>query len=308
VAIEEVCGVRVLGSIPRLDDADLPERHLGLLMPDEHPEADRAIGRARAIVNDHVDVERILALAAAAPALDLPAAPVEQEAAPDGAQPRLRIGVVRDRVFSFYYPENLEALQDGGADLIAVSALTDRDLPGLDALYIGGGYPEMHAAALAANAGFRAALRQAIEGGLPVIAECGGLIYLSEAVVTGTTAHPMVGIFPVVFELGSRPQGHGYACAEVEDANPFFAVGTTLSGHEFRYSFVRGGGPEAPRPAFRMRRGHGFDGERDGLVYKNVLASFCHFHTLGAREWAGAILHRARSYAAGREALAAGAH
>jgi cobyrinic acid a,c-diamide synthase len=126
-----------------------------------------------------------------------------------------------------------------------------------------------------------------------VIAECGGLIYLSQAMVMDGVAHPMVGIFPVTFELGQRPWGHGYAAVEVVEANPFFASGTSLRGHEFRYSYARSARTEALRLAFRMQRGTGFDGERDGLVYRNVLASFCHFHAGGTREWAGAILRQA---------------
>jgi cobyrinic acid a,c-diamide synthase len=118
--------------------------------------------------------------------------------------------------------------------------------------------------------------------------------------VTDGVAHPMVGIFPVTFELGKRPWGHGYACVEVEGANPFFNVGTALRGHEFRYSFVREARTEELRLAFRMRRGTGFDGERDGLTYKNVLASFCHLHAAGTHEWAGAVIRQARLHAGRR--------
>ncbi|HEY7678725.1 MAG TPA: cobyrinic acid a,c-diamide synthase, partial [Candidatus Methylomirabilis sp.] len=136
-------------------------------------------------------------------------------------------------------------------------------------------------------------LRREIEAGLPVIAECGGLIYLSEAMVMDGVSHPMVGIFPVTFELGKRPWGHGYASVEVVEANPFFPPGMALRGHEFRYSYARSARTEALRLAFRMQRGTGFDGERDGLTYKNVLASFCHFHAGGTREWAGAVVRQA---------------
>ena len=295
MAVEEICGLPVLGSIPRLSDLAFPERHLGLLTPAEHPEVAGPISIARQAVEAHVDLDKIRALAESAPPLTWtrdvePQMPVEERGG-------VRVGVVRDSAFTFYYPENLEALQRLGAEVVAVNALTDPDLPPLDALYIGGGYPETHAAALAANAGFRRALRREIEAGLPVIAECGGLIYLGEAMVMDGVAHPMVGIFPVTFELGKRPWGHGYACVEVEGANPFFAPGTILRGHEFRYSYARSVRTEALRLAFRMQRGTGFDGERDGLVYKNVLASFCHFHAAGTREWAGAVVRQAWRHA-----------
>ncbi|HWT80110.1 MAG TPA: cobyrinate a,c-diamide synthase [Candidatus Methylomirabilis sp.] len=300
-AIQEICGLPVLGSIPRLSDLAIPERHLGLLTPAEHPEVSEPITSARQIIEAHVDLDALRVLAESAPPLTW----TTGEAAPPSVAARggVRIGVVRDSAFTFYYPENLEALKRLGATLVEINALTDFDLPPLDALYIGGGYPETHAAALAANAHFRAAVRREIEAGLPVITECGGLIYLGEAMVMNGVAHPMVGVFPVTFELSKRPLGHGYACVEVERGNPFFEVGTVLRGHEFRYSYARGARNEALCMAFRVRRGTGFDGERDGLVYKNVLASFCHFHAGGTPEWAEGLLRQARLHAERRRVL-----
>ena len=303
-AVEEICGLPVLGSIPRLTGLEFPERHLGLLTPAEHPEAVGPIAIARQAVEEHVNLDSLRVLAQGAPSLSW-------TRDPDAGRPMgpaaggVRIGVVRDSAFTFYYPENLEALERLGAELVTQNALTDADLPLLDALYIGGGYPETHAAALAANVPFRSALRREIEAGLPVIAECGGLIYLGEAIVMDGVAHPMVGIFPVTFELGKRPWGHGYTCLEVDRRNPFFAPGTMLRGHEFRYSYVRSARIEAFQMVFRMDRGTGFDGKRDGLVYKNVLASFCHFHAAGTREWAGAVVRQARLHAERRSMLAA---
>ncbi|MBI3013723.1 MAG: cobyrinate a,c-diamide synthase [Candidatus Tectomicrobia bacterium] len=301
-AVEEICGLPVLGSIPRLPDTELPERHLGLLTPAEHREAALPITVARRAVENHADLEAIRALATAVPPLTWTSESNEVKSL--GSARGVRIGVVRDSAFTFYYPENLEALERLGATLVEINALTDPDLPPLDALYIGGGYPETHAGTLAANSGFRKALRREIEAGLPVIAECGGLIYLGEAMVMEGVAQPMVGVFPVTFELGSRPQGHGYTRVEVGETNPFFAAGTVLRGHEFRYSRVRGARPGALRMAFRMERGYGFDGKRDGLVYKNVLASFCHFHAGGTREWASALVRQARLHANRRRAAA----
>ncbi|HYL80439.1 MAG TPA: cobyrinate a,c-diamide synthase [Candidatus Acidoferrum sp.] len=293
-AVEEICGLPVLGSIPRLPDLALPERHLGLLTPAEHPEVTQPVIAARQTVEAHVDVEAIRTLAATAEPLCW--SPRDREPAVTGAGQQMRIGIVRDSAFTFYYPENLEALRHLGADLVDVNALTDADLPPIDALYIGGGYPETHAAALARNESFRRSLRRQIDAGLPVIAECGGLIYLGDAIVLDGIAHPMVGVFPVTFELGKRPWGHGYACADVAGPNPFFPEGTALRGHEFRYSYVRSMDSRALRFAFRMTRGRGFNDQWDGLVYKNVLASFCHLHALGSPGWAEGVLRQARSW------------
>jgi cobyrinic acid a,c-diamide synthase len=300
-AVEEICGLPVLGSIPRLSGLEFPERHLGLVTPAEHPEVAGPITIAREAVEAHVNLDKIRALAVSAPPLSWTAEPALE--VPPGARGGIRIGVVRDSAFTFYYPENLEALQRQGAEIVEVNALKDAGLPPLDALYIGGGYPETHAAALAANAGFRSTLRREIEAGLPVIAECGGLIYLGEAMVMDGVVHPMVGIFPVTFELGKRPWGHGYAVVEVDGPNPFFAPGTVLRGHEFRYSYVRSARTEDLRTAFRMQRGTGFDTKRDGLTCKNVLASFCHFHAAGTREWAAAIIRQAWFHAERRRVM-----
>jgi cobyrinic acid a,c-diamide synthase len=299
-AVEEVCGLPVLGSVPRLSDLEFPERHLGLITPAEHPTVSEPIRIAREAVEEHVDLEAIQRLAASSPPLTW-----TEEAVSVVEGQGVRIGVVRDSAFTFYYPENLEVLERQGAEIVPVNALTDRDLPVLDALYIGGGYPETHAAGLAANAGFRHALRREIEAGLPVIAECGGLIYLSEAMVMDGVAQPMVGVFPVTFELGKRPRGHGYVAIQVDRTNPFFEPGTVLRGHEFRYSYARSARTEDLRTVFRMQRGTGFDGARDGLTYKNVLASFCHFHAAGTREWAAAIIRQAYFHAE-RRRIAAG--
>ncbi len=299
-AVEEVCGLPVLGCIPRLSDLEFPERHLGLLTPAEHPAVVEPIRIARQAVETHVDLDAVRRLAESAPPLTW-----AKGAESGGGARGIRIGVVRDSAFTFYYPENLEALERQGAEIVQVNALMDRDPAGLDALYIGGGYPETHAAALAANTGFRHALRREIEAGLPVIAECGGLIYLSEAMVMDGTAYPMVGVFPVTFELGKRPWGHGYTVVEVDGPNPFFAPGTVLRGHEFRYSYARSARTEDLRTAFRMQRGTGFDGARDGFTYKNVLASFCHFHAAGTREWAVAIIRQAWFHAERRRVAAA---
>ncbi len=302
-AVEEICGLPVLGSIPRLPDFPFPERHLGLLTPAEHPQVAGPIAMARQAIEAHVNLDGLRALAESASPLTW-ATPEEPQIPVGAAEGGVRVGVVRDSAFTFYYPENLEALKRLGATVVEVNALADPDLPLLDALYIGGGYPETHAADLAANASFRAALRREIEAGLPVIAECGGLIYLSEAMVMDGVSHPMVGIFPVTFELGRRPWGHGYASVEVVEDNPFFGPGTALRGHEFRYSYARSVRTEALRLAFRMQRGTGFDGERDGLTYKNVLASFCHFHAGGTREWAGAVVRQAWIHAERRRVFA----
>jgi cobyrinic acid a,c-diamide synthase len=227
-----------------------------------------------------------------------PPATARHERAGGGGKkaPSPRIGVIRDTAFQFYYPENLEALEAAGAETVMVSALADQDLPQLDGLYIGGGFPETHAQALAENESLRRGVRRLAEKGLPVYAECGGLMYLGESLVLDGVTYPMAGVFPVVFGFSKRPRGHGYTIFEVEKPNPYFEGGIQVRGHEFHYSYVLSWRGKSADLAFRMVRGEGFDGKRDGLCYKNTLATYSHIHALGTPNWADAMVKAAALY------------
>ena len=190
-AIASVCDIPVVGAVPRLDALSLvPERHLGLIMPEEHGGQDILERTLLDEVVPGLDVEAILRIASAAEPLGAEA--VTPASLPDGAG--LKIGYFKDAAFSFYYAENLEALERSGAELVAISPLTAAALPAdLSALYIGGGFPEVHASALAANSGFLRSLHQAAQNGLPIYAECGGLMVLSRAIVWQGSRYPMAG-------------------------------------------------------------------------------------------------------------------
>jgi cobyrinic acid a,c-diamide synthase len=286
-ALADDAGVPVLGAIPRLEAQLLPGRHLGLVCAAEHPEREAALEALADAVARHVDLEAVRACASRAPAL-----PAAAEAGPAGpAGRRVRVGVLRDAAFSFYYPENLEALEAAGAEVVEISPLADPRLPPIDALYAGGGFPEEHAAALSANQGLRAALAAAIASGLPTWAECGGLMYLARALVRDGREYPMVGALPVVVEHTPRPQGHGYTAATVDRPNPFFPVGARLLGHEFHYSRIAGS-PGCPT-ALAMERGTGLGGGRDGLATAGVVATYAHLHALGTPGWAPGLVRAA---------------
>jgi cobyrinic acid a,c-diamide synthase len=240
----------------------------------------------------YLDLDRLSAVATGAP--DLSGVSEESGDASVSASerpiPPPRIGVIRDAAFQFYYPENLNALEAAGAEIVMVSALTDPGLPELDGLYIGGGFPETHAQILAENEGFRHDVRRMAEGGLPIYAECGGLMYLGESLVFDGVTYPMAGVFPVIFGFSKRPEGHGYTVYKVERANPFFQIGLEVRGHEFHYSSVLSWKGQPEDLAFRVARGIGFSGTRDGLTYKNTLATYSHVHALGTPSWAKAMV------------------
>lgn len=293
-SIERYAGLPVLGAIPRLKGLRFPERHLGLVPPQEHGSHFDVIARAAEAVGEHVDCESVWEVAQGAGELRCDDPPGEM--ASPGVTGRFRVGLIKDEVFHFYYPENLEALEGRGAELVALSAIEAEGLPRVDALYVGGGFPEMRAEQLAANDGLRRDIRLAVEDGLPVYAECGGLMYLGKALRVRGREFPMVGALPLVTEIHSRPQGHGYTTLEVVEENPFFSVGLAVKGHEFHYSRIASLSEEDVHFAFRVTRGTGMDGKREGMVRKNVLATYTHLHALGCDEWADGISCQASNW------------
>ncbi len=290
-AVEKETGVPVLGTIPRMKGLPFSERHLGLLPPQENSRASEALERLHETLLDNVDVDAIWDLAASAPAF--PSLSGEREEGAASPSRSVRVGVLRDSAFTFYYPDNLEALERQGAELIEINALREESLPPIDALYIGGGFPETHAAELAENESLRMSVRREAENGLPIYAECGGLIFLGEFVKFRGETYPMAGVFPVSFSIEEKPQGHGYMVVEADAPNAFFDSATVLRGHEFHYARVVEYERNRIDMAFKVRRGTGFDFGRDGLTYKNVLASFCHVHALGEKRWAKAVVEAA---------------
>ncbi len=299
-SVESICRLPVLGIVPRLEEARFPfqERHLGLIPPQEDGLVRGTLATAGAIAEKYLDLEGLVGIAQSAPPWQT--APL-RAAAPGkrDMENSVRIGVIRDRAFQFYYHENIEALADGGARIIEISALADEKLPDLDGLYIGGGFPETQVKELAENSGFRRSLREAVEKGLPVYAECGGFIYLGESLRVGDACYPMVGALPVSFGLEKRPQGHGYTILAVDRDNPFFPVGTLLRGHEFHYCRILSTGPGGAQTAFRVKKGTGLGGSREGLIRHHVLAGFTHLHALGTPLWAPALIGAARRYREG---------
>lgn len=294
-AVEEGAGVPVFGSLPRLsaEGNPLPGRHLGLVTAAERPERDEAVKLAARAVRDHVDVSQVLAIARAAAVVDLP-----QQAMPRRGS-AVRVAVLRDEALSFYYPENLEALSAAGAELVFVSPLREPGLPEVDGVVIGGGFPEVYAERLAANEMFLTSLRRAAGQGLPMYAECGGLMLLASTLKVGERTFPMAGVLDLVVEQRARPQGHGYVEGRVTGDNPFFPAGTALRGHEFHYSTVIGGA-DAERSVMTLERGMGIGGQRDGVVRGSVWASYTHLHALSVPQWAEAVTGAARRFAASR--------
>lgn len=292
-AIESLVGVPVLGAIPKLGEEPIPNRHLGLVPLYEHNRVEGVDRNLTKIVEDHVDVEKLIEIARSAPEPNVdPVATPDPERLGQG----LTVGVIIDPAFSFYYAENLEALEDTGARIVKISALENERLPeGLDALYIGGGFPETHLERLVANRRLMEQVKTAAQNHLPIYAECGGLMYLAQSVQYAGATYPQCGVLPLHLKVSKKPQGHGYCEMEADRPNPFFPEGTVLRGHEFHYSAIVDGHQNVTT-ALAVRRGTGCFDKRDGIVYKNVFACYLHLHAAGAPEWTRGMIHRARAF------------
>ncbi len=288
-AVEAYTDIPFLGCMANDPELNIDERHLGLVPGYEESEARRKIAFIAAAVRGGTDVERIVEIAGRAGALDAPALPVKPPRRFDG----LRIGIARDRAFGFYYAGDLAAFTEAGAELVPIDTLKDTALPVIDGLLIGGGFPERHAAELAANASLRAAIRAAIDAGLPAYAECGGLMYLSQSLSWNGEDHPMAGVLPAATQMHDRPQGRGYVILEPGDTPhpwlPSSPAGSGIHAHEFHYSSLQGL-PDDSLYVYHVRRGSGISEQRDGLVYKNLFASYCHLRNTAASPWVESFL------------------
>ena len=295
-SVEHYTGIQVVGAIPRSKTDYFPQRHLGVTPHQEHEGAEKTTAMLAEMSEKYLDMQAIAELMA-----DVSLSVSSNKSAADNPSRKVRIGILKDAAFQFYYPENLDALTGAGAELVEINAMTAEKLPELDGLYIGGGFPETSARMLAANSSFRHSVNNAAESGMPVYAECGGLIYLGESILLEGEEYPLAGVFPVRFGLHRKPQAHGYTELKVCGENPFYKTGELIKGHEFRYSRVLSWHGDVADLVFSMQRGVGFLEGKDGLAYKNVLALYTHIHSLATPQWAGNFVTRAEEFKAKRK-------
>jgi cobyrinic acid a,c-diamide synthase len=314
-AIEHYAGLPVLGALPKVRHNPLPERHMGLISDQEYAQSDSALDAVAELIASHVDVDRVWEIACSAAPLEEGRSGAEGSFDPGGAsaplhdvwaasiralppeRPSVRIGYVRDAALWFYYEENLEALRRAGAELIALTLLSDAAWPEVDGLYLGGGFPETQAEQLACNASIRTHVKKAAQNGMPIYAECGGLMYLGRALVYKGRQYPMAGVLPVTTHLCDRPQGLGYIEAIVTAENPYHPLGSVIRGHEFHYSRCVVHDDANPVFCLKIEKGHGAMGsENDGLIAGNVFASYLHLFALGEPHWAIRFVQAADRY------------
>jgi len=266
-AVRQSCQARILGFFPRDSRFEIPDRHLGLHMGEESPlDGDQLAGLVAA-VEKHVDLDALLSLGTSSigtPALSPPFSKGR----------RLRLAVARDLAFCFYYEDNLAILERAGFELFMFSPLHDQELPeGIDALYLGGGYPELHASALSRNVAMRAAIAAWAGDGGVIYAECGGFMYLCEELVDlDGKAHVMAGVFPATVRMQSRLSRLGYRQPRLRMDCLWGKKGEVLHGHEFHYSALERMGPEV-ETLYQLE-----DGRREGFKVGNAVGGYIHLH------------------------------
>lgn len=290
-ALQYYTRLPVLGAIPRLKKDIFPMRHLGMVPWQEYKGSGKALDFLADLIEENVDLERIMTLMAEVKGPGGGATDSREEK----NQKDVRIGVLRDAAFQFYYAENLEALERCGAELVYLNAMTDSRLPPLDGLYIGGGFPETGARLLSENRSFRGSVKKAAESGMVIYAECGGLIYLGRSISIDGETFPLTDVFPVDFGMSSKPQAHGYTNFTVDGETVFYPRGLKVKGHEFRYSTILEWHGNDGDLVLKMERGKGFCNGRDGLAKNNVLALYTHVHAEGTVEWAEGFVGRCRA-------------
>lgn len=306
-AIEFYAGVPVLGAIFRDNKVQIPERHLGLITASENKNLQNCIDSLAALTKDDskqrrsgIELERILKIANDVPALPEITDPLFQNCDSKPASNNIRIAIAQDRAFNFYYQANLDLLNELGAELLSFSPLKDRHLPdGCSALYFGGGFPEIYPKELEENEQLKVRIRQLIQDGFPVYAECGGLIYLSETIQTlEGHSYAMVGAVPGKICMTEKLQNFGYKEGQMMENNLLGSKGDAVRGHEFHYSQREVKERELTQASYELIDRKSGTRQLEGHAKETLLASYLHLHFLTNLSWAKNFVQAARNYEA----------
>ena len=279
--IEHYTDVDVIGAVHNNPALDIEERHLGLVPSHEDTSYQDKINALCKAVQEQVDLDAVLEIAHE----ETPRNPHTADQTVAVCEPDVNIGIIENAAFGFYYPDDIDAFRRAGARLVSIDNMVDTTLPDVDGLFIGGGFPETHMGALESNENFRQQLARAVDHGLPVYAECGGLMYLARSIEWKNEKHEMVGAIPADIIMEPKPQGRGYVqLRETADTIWPATSGQTIAAHEFHYSrFINL--PKNARFAFQVLRGTGIDGKHDGYIHHNMLACYTHQRNTRNNNW-----------------------
>ena len=283
-AVEHYTDIHFLGALDKDSSISIDEQHIGLIPGYEEPQSDNKISIIADAVNDHIDLDRLIEIAATAPENKILVSKPDNIVSFHG----ITIGIAQDPAFGFYYPGDLDAMRTAGAEIVPINTLTDSELPLIDGLFIGGGFPERYAAELEANIKLRNSIKAAIENGLPAYAECGGLMYLSRSLNWQGKTFDMAGAIPGDTRMHEKSCGRGYVkLEEISGVFPWESSNdptALVHAHEFHYSSIDGLA-ESTQFAYTVRRGSGINHQSDGLIYKNPMASYSHLRNTRATPW-----------------------
>ncbi len=303
--IEHYTDVAVLGAVHKNKSLEIIERHLGLMPSNEEDAAQKKATDIGKIISSQVDLDKIVSISQFPSPIQLHPS-IINNIKPREVKKTLRVAIIRDNAFGFYYHGDLEALQAAGAELIAVNSLNDSQLPeNIDGLFIGGGFPEEYLQYLHNNQSFRHSIYQAIENGLAVYAECGGLMYLCRNILWKDQKQAMVGIISADAQMEETPQGRGLIRFSETSKMPWPSdtekqnSSKDISAHEFHYSHLVNI-TEPLEFAYKIHRGSGIDGQHDGIIYKNLLACYAHLQDTSQNHWAKRFIqfiHRVKAKA-----------
>lgn len=296
-SVEKYCDIEVLGSVFRNAELMIDERHLGLVPSQELAESDKKIEKIAEIIQESVNLKRLSEIASLSPNLKKGVNPINiknDKSQIGSLKKSFKIGIAKDNAFNFYYPENLEALANEGAELVYFSPMVDEKLPEVDGLVFGGGFPEIFASELSLNHKILSEIKVKIENGMPVYAECGGLMYLSRFIRTEEKEFSMAGILPFGVKMTKKPQGRGYMTIRTipyttkKDTDWVIPGNISVNAHEFHHSVPVLGSlnTQGITYIYKVERGFGVNGENDGIIYKNLLASYAHLHNNASTWWA----------------------
>ena len=274
-AIEAIAGIPVIGSLPVNKEIELPERHLGLIPTAEKETFSSFFPKIKDFIRTHINMDAVIKVAESAgemPQVQHPIYPKRNH------KKNVMVGVAFDEAFNFYYPGNLSLLEAYGAEIVRFSPIHDRALPvGVDGLYIGGGFPEMLLKELEANQSMREDIKKAAENGIPIYAECAGLMYLTESITDfDGNSHKMVGFLKGKTVMTQKTLVT-YSLAEVSRDNLLCKAGSQLKGHEFHNSKIIDIAADA-QFAYAMKMGEGIIDKKEAWMQYNVLASYMHIH------------------------------
>ena len=286
-SLEGKVSLPVLGGLPKNPDLAIPDRHLGLVTAEDHGLSDKQVAALAEFIEENLDLDRLMEML---PAIVVEDPDHETESMEGDDQnsrfpvsdlKKVRIGVARDNAFCFYYPDNLEVFEENGAEIVFFSPVNDRELPAnLDGIYLGGGYPELHAEKLSMNLSMRKNILAKCEDGMPVYAECGGFMYLCEKLISKHgDVYDMVGCFPFASRMKDRLTALGYREIRVSDTTPLGKKGLTARGHEFHYScLVEEKITPEINTVYEATDRSGTERSCPGYLVNQCLGSYVHLH------------------------------